>query len=40
MANHILLIAKFSVSKARFGGQKNVEIVFEMELALREKYLD
>ena len=39
IANHILLIAKLSVSKARYGELKNVNIVFDSELSVRKQYL-
>ena len=39
IANHILLIAKLCVSKMRYGESKNINVIFESELSLREKYL-
>lgn len=38
-ANHILLIAKLSISKFRYGQIKNINLIFESELKIRNKYL-
>ena len=39
IANHILLIAKLSISKFRYGKIKNLNYIFESEINLRKKYL-
>ena len=35
MINHIILIAKFSINKMRFGENKNVFIIFDLEVSYR-----
>ena len=37
IANHILLIAKLSISKFRYGKTKNIALIFETEMNLRKK---
>ena len=37
-ANHILLIAKLSISKFRYGQTKNINIIFDSEMQLRSKF--
>ena len=37
-ANHILLIAKLSISKFRYGKTKNISLIFESEMNIRNKY--
>ena len=37
--NFIILIAKLSVSKFKYGQMKNIYLIFELELILREKFL-
>ena len=39
-ANHILLVAKMSVSKMRYGSIKNIDLIFEAEMSIRKKYFD
>ena len=37
-ANHILLIAKLSISKFRYGQVKNITLIFESEMNIRKKF--
>ena len=37
-ANHILLIAKLSISKFRYGQIKNITLIFESEMNIRKKF--
>ena len=37
-ANHILLIAKLSISKFRYGKTKNIGLIFESEMNIRNKF--
>ena len=39
IANHIILIAKMSVSKMKYGTIKQIFVIFEIELSIRDKYL-
>ena len=39
-ANHILLVAKMSVSKMRYGNIKNIELIFDAEMNIRKKYFN
>ena len=38
IANHILLIAKMSISKLRYGKINNILLIFEAEMSIRKKY--
>ena len=38
--NHIILIAKMCISKAKFGSISNIFMIFELELAARVHYLE
>ena len=37
-ANHVILLAKFSIVKAKYTSNPNITMVFEHELSLRRKY--
>ena len=39
IANHVILIAKFSIAKAKYFDNHNVLKIFEEEILKREKYL-
>ena len=39
-ANHILLIAKLSISKLRYGKINDINLIFEAEMSLRKKFLN
>ena len=39
IANHILLIAKMCISKFRYGKYRNIQLIFDLELEARKKYL-
>ena len=39
IANHIILIAKMSISKMKFGHLKQIFVIFETELTARKKYI-
>ena len=39
-ANHILLIAKMSISKLRYGKFNNINIIFESEMNIRKKFIN
>ena len=39
IANHILIIAKFSIAKAKFFDNLNIIDIFESEILKRKKFL-
>ena len=36
--NHLILIAKMSISKRRYGKLKNIFLIFDLEISLRKKW--
>ena len=39
ITNHIILIGKMAISKLRYGKINNIFLIFDVDLAVREKFL-